>query len=139
MLPAVFRSRYAGRFEHLIMLPCTRKLAQLILDTPLAPPSATPPPVPPFPRVTTKYCKQIANRHVVGTKFVVCLKSPGPNTKAQVITGVVSSVDEPLEAWSSPAPTRPLIHGGGPDMTVDNWVEVNGDIGEGQRLSAWVY
>lgn len=80
---------------------------------------------------------------------MVCLDAPHPGTKAHVIAGVVSKLDVPTlveaevaSAWGSPLPlssTEALIHGDGGEMTVDQWAEVNGDIGEGQRLSAWVY
>ena len=78
---------------------------------------------------------------------MVCLESPHANTKAHVITGVVSRTHEALAPGNSPASnmslpataTESLIHGDGPAMTVENWVGVNGDIGEGQRLWAWVY
>lgn len=80
---------------------------------------------------------------------MVCLDSPGPNKKAHVITGAVSQIETPTftetevaSAWGLPlplSPTEALIHGDGGEMTVNQWIEVNGDIEDSQRLSAWVY
>lgn len=119
------------------------------------PPPAHPPPFlslphpsppSPTPRAATY---QISKRNEVGSKFIVCIDSPEPHQKARVITGTVSAVDQPptAEPQASSAQDLPppltssacMIHGDGRDTTAQDWVDANGDIREGQRLSAWVY